>query len=320
MTLPIAVLGAGLAGLACARTLRDAGLTPVLFDKGRAPGGRIATRRGRAPDGSPLQWDHGAQYFLPRDPGFAAALTAAGAVPWPDAQRLTGTPGISALGRALAEGLTIHPSRHATRLSGGPGAWMVHHADSAVVKPGRPLPPGTEELAAGPFSAVAIALPAPQSAPIAEAFAPEMAARCAEAVYDPCWTVMAAFDTPLPLPATLRPDTGPIGWAARESGKPGRPSAEAWTIQASAAWSRSHLEDPAEAVTAALLAALTPVSPTTFSAHRWRYSLVQTPLGTPCLHDATLGLGLAGDWCLGGRGEAAWLSGTALGQAIARAA
>ncbi|WP_431283541.1 NAD(P)/FAD-dependent oxidoreductase [Humitalea sp. 24SJ18S-53] len=310
MSLPIAVIGAGLAGIACARSLRAAGYAPVLFDKGRGPGGRVATRRGKAPDGTALQWDHGAQYFSARDPGFAAALAAAGAVPWPDPRRFTGTPGISSIGRILADGLTIHTARHVTRLEGGPGAWVVHHADRALL---HPLPP---ETPAGPFAAVAIALPAPQAAPIADPFIPALAARCAEAVYAPCWTVMAAFGELLPLPDTWRSTAGPVAWAARESAKPGRPSTEAWTIQAAPAWSREHLEDAPETIVAPLLAALGMPAPLVATAHRWRYSLVEHAIGTPCLFDADQGLGLAGDWCLGGRGEAAWQSGTALAEAI----
>ncbi|MEO9491375.1 MAG: FAD-dependent oxidoreductase, partial [Marinomonas sp.] len=41
----IAVVGAGMAGLTCANELAKAGFAPVLFDKGRGPGGRMAARR-----------------------------------------------------------------------------------------------------------------------------------------------------------------------------------------------------------------------------------------------------------------------------------
>ena len=42
------------------------GWAVTVFDKGRGPGGRLATRR--ADD---LRFDHGAQYFTARDPRFA---------------------------------------------------------------------------------------------------------------------------------------------------------------------------------------------------------------------------------------------------------
>jgi predicted NAD/FAD-dependent oxidoreductase len=327
--LPIAVLGAGLAGIACARALRDGGATVRLLDKGRAAGGRLASRRAETPEGAALRFDHGAQYLTARGPAFAAALREAEAAPWPDPGRFVGVPGMSALPRHLARDLPILFQRHAAALEPAPGGagWMVLHLDARQVRADRPVPP--EALAAaerdGPFAAVALTLPAPQAAPLLARHAPAVAAGLAEQVrLAPCWTLMAAFAERLPLPDTLRPeDGGPIGWAARDSSKPGRdPEAECWVVQAGPAWSRAHLEDPAEAVTLALLdalagqagAALPP--PRHAAAHRWRHAMVETPLGQPCLWDPALRLGLAGDWCLAARAEAAFDSGAALAAAI----
>lgn len=41
----VAIIGAGMAGLSCARALVQAGVAVELFDKGRGPGGRMSTRR-----------------------------------------------------------------------------------------------------------------------------------------------------------------------------------------------------------------------------------------------------------------------------------
>ena len=64
-----AVIGAGIAGLSCARALAASGVHVTVFDKSRGPGGRMSTRRGEG-------WacDHGAQYFTARDPLFQAEL------------------------------------------------------------------------------------------------------------------------------------------------------------------------------------------------------------------------------------------------------
>ena len=67
----VIVVGAGMAGLAAAHRLVGAGLAPVIVDKGRAPGGRMATRR--ADD---ARYDHGAQHIGARTPEFEATLAA----------------------------------------------------------------------------------------------------------------------------------------------------------------------------------------------------------------------------------------------------
>ncbi|TCZ61376.1 NAD(P)/FAD-dependent oxidoreductase [Roseicella aquatilis] len=320
----IAVIGAGLAGLSCARALQARGAVIRLFDKGRAAGGRLATRRAEAA-GLPLQFDHGAQYLTARSEGFAALLRECGAAPWGGPGRLVGTPGMSALPRRLAAGLDLVAARHVTAIEGAPGAWVVRHLDATTVRPGRPLPPGVPARE-GPFDAVALALPPEQAAPLVAPHAPSWPARLAAVRLAPCWTVMAAFAAPLPLPDSLRPEEdGAIGWAARDSSKPGRPAgAECWVVQGGPDWSRAHLEDTPEQVIPALLAALGAragrdlPAPIHAAAHRWRYSLVEAPLGQPCLHDPALRLGLAGDWCLAGRAESAFESGTALAAAMAQ--
>ena len=74
-----AIVGAGMAGVACARTLLQAGHRVTVFEKSPGAGGRMATRE------TPLGgFDHGAQYFTVRDPRFARALeTVPGLVrPW----------------------------------------------------------------------------------------------------------------------------------------------------------------------------------------------------------------------------------------------
>ncbi len=323
--LRIAVIGAGIAGLACARALAEGGAAVRLLDKGRGPGGRVATRRVAAPDGTTLGFDHGAQYATARDPGFAALLREAGALPWPDPARFVAAPGMSALARHMAAGLDLACGRHVTALGGGRGAWTLRHLDATLVRPGRPVPEDAAAEVEGPFDRVAVTLPAPQALPLLGGhLPPEAQARLAAVRIAPCWTVMAAFPARLDLPDWLRPgDGGVLGWAARDSAKPGRAAGtEAWVVQAGPAWSRDHLEAGAETVIPALLAALgaragAPLpAPDLALAHRWRYALVEAPLGAPCLWDAATGIGLAGDWCLEGRVESAFLSGRALARAM----
>jgi predicted NAD/FAD-dependent oxidoreductase len=317
VALPIAIIGAGLAGISAARALMAQGHAVTIFDKGRGPGGRLATRRIEA-EGRKLQFDHGAQYLRAEGADFAAALAEAGTAPWPDAARRVGVPSMSAVPRALLGAIPCVASRHVGQITGSPGAWVLHHWDARLVRPGKPLPDTAPEEA-GPFAAVLLTMPATQAREVLGHTAPGLHEALATIRYAPCWTVMASFNAPLTLPETLRPEAHAIGWAARDSGKPGRDAGqENWVIQAGPAWTRAHLELPADAIAQPLLAALAGFSaaplpaPFMAMAHRWRYSLLEAPLGEPCLWDATARIGYASDGCIGGRAEAAWDSGAAL--------
>jgi predicted NAD/FAD-dependent oxidoreductase len=307
------VIGAGIAGLSCAGALRDANVAVTLMDKGRRPGGRVATRRA---DG--MVFNHGAQFASARGPGFAALLRISAAAPWPEAGagRFAFQPGMSALPAAIAEGLTVLTERHVAFLHWRGDAWDARHFPAAAMRPGEIANTGGD--IAGPFDAVLVAAPAPQAAALLDtAGHAALSAAARTAVIAPCWAVMARFPSPVDGPGVLRSKTAPIAWAARESSRPGGlAGAETWTLHAGAAWSRTHLEDPPETVCAALLAefrSMTGAPEADWSrAHRWRHALVETPVGQPSLWDSAARLGACGDWCLGGRIEAAFDSGASL--------
>ncbi|MFZ0791630.1 MAG: FAD-dependent oxidoreductase, partial [Chromatiaceae bacterium] len=124
-----------------------------------------------------------------------------------------------------------------------------------------------------------------------------------------------ASDPPLPYDGLFF-DRCPIAWAARNSSKPGR-RGNTWVVHASPDWTRTRLDVPAEAIAAELTSALAthtgidPTAVTRQSAHRWLYSLAENPLDAGALWEPDLGLAVCGDWCLGARIEAAYLSGQA---------
>ena len=64
-TKSIGIIGAGISGLSCAKTLEQAGYHVEVFDKGRNLSGRMATRRNDL-----SEFDHGAQYFTVKNPDF----------------------------------------------------------------------------------------------------------------------------------------------------------------------------------------------------------------------------------------------------------
>lgn len=299
----IAIIGAGMAGLACAEALNGAGCAVQILDKGRGPGGRMSTRR-TATEAGEVSFDHGAQFFTVRDPAFAAraqAWTAAGmAAPWPAAgpEALVGVPGMNAPIRAMAQGLDVTWAARVDEIARQAAGWRLSGE-------------GFEPLMA---DAVVVATPGEQAAVLLATVAPDMAAQAAAVVSEPCWTVMAAFTAPLSLSAEVLRDAGALSWAARNSAKPGRTGPEAWVLQASPDWSRAHLEAPAEAVARDLLAHLAAAHdaalPPTLSlqAHRWRYART-TASGGPPLWSREARIGACGDWLGGARVEAAWRSG-----------
>lgn len=340
----IAVVGAGMAGIACARTLMQAGHQVTVFEKSRSPGGRMATCNTEFGG-----FDHGTQYFTVRDTRFEKALaTSPGLVrPWsantvrildeagrvvaaslpPKEAHWVASPGMNALLKQWAQPLDaagaltletqvirmerdkLHPERWQLQTE-GPGA-------SSQVYSG--------------FDAVVLAMPAPQahalllSSQQGKALMPVLAG----IAIAPCWTLMLAF--PQAMQPTL-PHLGPhwnaarsthhrIAWLARESSKPGRSAIERWTVQASPEWSERHLEDDDERVKAKLLKAFTEVTgiraqPSYAAVHRWRHAQTTEPLGQSHLLDAKLGIGACGDWCLGHRVEDAFVSGLEMALAV----
>ncbi len=310
MTSPdsIAIIGAGMAGLACARRLSDAGVSPVVLDKGRGIGGRIATRRG---DGG-YQFDHGAQFVTARSDGFAAVLAAAqeaGSISEWDLGTgkpvYVGTPGMTSLAKHLGRGLEIRQNTEVTQLREIANGWSVITDGGAL---------DVEKLV--------VTAPAPQTAALlgpSNALGDELAS----VGFDPCLTLMAAFAPSEPWPYAHRIDPDdPLAWIALDSSKPGRPPTDCWVAQASPEWSRENLERDRAEIAKLMLPMLCerleadPANVLHAAAHRWRYARVSRPLGTQFLCNEPGTLFAGGDWCLDARVEAAWLSGHAIAGAI----
>ena len=313
----VAVIGAGLAGLACARRLREAGIHARVFEAQRAPGGRLATRRFAV-----ASFDHGAQYLTAADAGFRRILedaTVAGAAGrWRPGWRgegreddlWVGVPAMNALPRFIAEGMDVECGARILRIEHGRRGWSLLD---------------DRGFAHTEFTAVAIALPAPAAAALAAART-ALAARVRAVTMAPCWTALVAFDAPLAgVPDAGLPRDPMLGWYARNSSKPGRAGREAFVLHAAPDWSRDEFDRPAHLVQQALLDRFSEHVGRTLpralvaDAHRWRHARVDAPAGGEFLLDEDAGIGFCGDWCIAPRAEAAWVSGRALGAALAAA-
>jgi len=311
----IAVVGAGIGGLACARALRDAGHEVRCFEKSRGVGGRMATRR--TDHGT---FDHGAQYFTARDTGFRRVvegwlgagivapyagrivrLQSGAAIPLShDELRYVATPGMTAPCRALATGIDVLFECTVTAVTPGGDGWRV----------------SWEEGGESGFDAVVLAIPAVQALPLCTAV-PVLGACVSKGIHAPCWAVMVRYDSPLPLSfdAAFVADAT-VGWVMRDASRPGRAAGERWVVHATTEWSIAHLEEDAGAVALQVIeafhaAAGIAATAVEVRAHRWRYAL-SPGLNAACLWDADHRIGVCGDWCADGRIEGAYLSGLAL--------
>jgi renalase len=330
-----AVIGAGIAGAACAVSLQRAGVRVTVFDKSRGVGGRMSTRRATWTDSQGAEqvaeFDHGAQHFTAVHPRFKAVLKRAISVgcvatwqpqvhaAWPGAQPIhshVAVPHMPALTRHLLAGLPMHMGEQVQRLQRAADGWHV------VVQGGETV---------GPFDQVMLALPPSQAATLLAGHHDTWADELSTVVMQPCWTLMAVTqDVDWPWDA-CEPATGPLAWVARNDRKPGRDApvgCASWVAQASAQWSAEHLEDDSASVLKALTAALAKQLPGCekngvkidwrhTSVHRWRYSAPAAARDDECWWDANLSLGVCGDFMGAGNVEAAWRSGDELADTVA---
>jgi renalase len=336
----IAIIGAGMAGIACARTLQQAGHRVTVFEKSTVLGGRMATRRTEFGN-----FDHGVQYFTVRDARFAQALQTAPGVckPWSaNTVRV-----LDEHGRVAAAGLPASEPHWVPvpGMSALPGHWAQPLADrrcielqTKVIRIERDRlnarhwqlrtvgAQDSQQVFSG-FETVLLALPAAQALDLLQgsAQAVALARQIVKVQVAPCWTLLLAYPQAMqPGMSSLGPQWNAarsthhrIAWLARESSKPARTPIERWTVQASAAWSQEHLEDDSERVQAKLLKAFAEVTgilaePSFATVHRWRYAQTTRPLGKSHLWDGTAQIGACGDWCIGHRVEDAFISGLEL--------
>ncbi|MFT4053944.1 MAG: FAD-dependent oxidoreductase [Novosphingobium sp.] len=301
----VGIVGAGVAGIACAERLRGIG-DIVLFDKGRRAGGRLTTVTiGNA------SWDLGAPSFTARDPRFRAEVMrwceAGWVARWEDVSRnaLVGIPSMASLVAEQSRRLDVRFDFSVQSLVTTDCGWMVEG----------------ERCEAGPFDGVVVAVPAEQAAPLLGLHDLDAARHAASVRSFPCWAVMVEFCRPLEFSGHLATDVGIFSMIANNRSKPARSEAECWVLHASAQWSQEHLESSADRVAIQLLAELaetigTDLPAHTFiKAHRWRFS---RPCGQSdqVIWNPSLGLGACGDWCTEPTVEGAWLSGIRLAERI----
>lgn len=298
----IAIIGAGIAGIACAQRLLAHGHEVTVLEKSRGYGGRCATKRWEG-----CRVDHGAQYFTQRDPRFREALQAAcgprvrtlemallteKGLPLRPEERFYHEAGNSHLIRDLATGVTVRFEVTVDAVSRASQGW---------------------EVAGTIYDQVISTAPLPQTHRL---FGMKEAVT---ADYVPCLTLLLLYEGQgLGLTAdryAISDTSGhDLAWSACESHKIGRTDTgkTLMVAQASEAFSRRHLEMTPEQWVPLLLPQveerwqLPSTSLRAQHGHRWRYARVTQALPSPQLPE---GLHFCGDALIASRVESAWLSG-----------
>lgn len=321
----VAVIGAGLSGLTCARTLQDHGLDVRVFDKGRAPAGRMSTRETR----NGFFFDHGCQYFKATDERFRryvqsweqqglvakwdapiVRISNNEVVPLKTGQtRYVGLPGMSAVCRHLAEPLTIESGIRISKVAFDQ-RWAL--SDDS-------------ENSYSDFDHLVVAIPASQTVDLLGDQTP-ISDPISKVKMCKSWTTLVAVPkrTQWSHSAAVIEDNL-LAWACDNSSKPGRNSAgeeQCWVLQANPEWSDQRFEDDPDEIAQTMLAAFESVigeqfaTPLYLNAHRWKFALADpdsasVPPVEHSLYDPRLSLAVCGDWCCGHNVQAAFLSGSA---------
>ena len=307
------VVGAGIAGLACARALTAAGRAVRVLDRGRRPGGRMSSRtlHGRAVD-------LGASYLTAHAGApFAAVVadwvTRGLARPWTDTFAVAGPDGI--------RGTTTGPVRYAA--PAGLRSLVEDLARDLDVTSGHAVqrvgPGPTVDGTAAP--AVVLAMPGPQAARLLDD-GTEAAGLAAAEAWQPSIAVAlgwAGRRWPADLHGAFVHDSPVVDWVADDGDRRGD-RAPVLVAHTTGALAMAHLEDPDGAVpevVAAVRAALgIDADPEWVHAHRWTFARPAGPRDEP--FGLSAGIGLCGDgWHAPAKVESAWSSGTELGAALA---
>ena len=306
----IAIIGAGMSGVACANKLITAGLEVSIFDKGRALGGRLATRLS---DG--WSFNHGAPSFHADEIGFRNCiehLVAAGSARCIDeAERLySGNPHMNTLLAPLVNGIELHQSIEISEITRNADGWHLSSGSGQVFER---------------FDCTLICIPAPQAQNLIGSIKADWSNSLEVVRYDPCLTMLLGLSrTGSGLRERCFEGHSVLTTQLRQRGqdKSGGAAGEAWVAHATPAWSKQHVDREREEIAQTMLQEfstandLPDIEATFLRGHRWRYAQVSRPLGESCLWDKEIKLGAAGDWCIGPDVESAFVSGSKLADQV----
>jgi hypothetical protein len=335
---PVIVVGAGVAGLACACELARRGIGTVVLERSRGVGGRCATRR--VPDGQPV--DHGLPFLHAQSHEFAVALNtldpSGKLTGWPlevrgqrlacqrsafvpGNKRLARRDGVNAFPRHLAQGLEV---RRQTEVTG-----LREHGTGIAV-----------ETAAGDTLAaplVVLALPVPRAVALAGPLvagwpdAAPVLARLAAIEMIPTLAVIAGYRgvaARVPFEMWYPLETTMLHMVSHDSTKRERPAWDVLVLHGRPRFSREAIGSPAQDWSRDLLWEAGELlggwasEPEWSQAHAWEHARLRERdrVGDPVAFESPRGarLALIGEAFATAPGvEGAYLSGIQMGEQIA---
>jgi predicted NAD/FAD-dependent oxidoreductase len=310
----VVVVGAGISGLVAGRRLAESGAQVTIVDKGRSPGGRLATRRiGTA------TLDHGAQFFTVRTPAFRrqvddwidrglVAVWSHGFTADDGHPRYVATAGMTALAKDLADGLDVRCSTMAFSIRPaivGSVPWDVTIDDGTVHQ----------------ADAVVVTTPLPQAFALLADSGVELDESLMRTEYDRTIALLATIDRAPAIvhPGGIQSPTPELSFIADNVAK-GVSATPAITVHAAAPWSEAHWDDDLDVLRADLLDMVRPWlgDATVIEAQvkKWRFATPRTPWPDPCWVADGGAIVLGGDAFAGPQVEAAHNSGLAAAHAV----
>lgn len=326
MSRRVAIIGAGMAGIAAARKLRDQGHACVLFEKSRGLGGRAATRRLEG-----YTFDTGAT-SLAAD-GHAIAQAALKDIATDDlvliekpiyvheflrvrpgdpqrnaTNRYCWRQGMTQLSKLLTHDLEVRLEQRVEKFEAKNGGFRVGNED---------------------FDGLIITAPLPQALELCAAS--DVIRPGGNCFYRPCLSVLLGFDQPVDVPyfALIDP-TGrsTLTWLSIESTKSPDRAPEGHTAivaQLSPSYSQWHYDEPDALITQDTVVDIMRLygesfaKPIVAEVKRWRYSQPERTSRFQSVNPARERLILTGDGVIGGRMEMAWDAGETAAAALVEA-
>ncbi|HEY9878134.1 MAG TPA: FAD-dependent oxidoreductase [Leptolyngbyaceae cyanobacterium] len=336
----VVIVGAGLAGLCCARRLQHVGHRVLVLEKSRGLGGRLATRR---VGDQPI--DHGCRFLKPTSPLMVQLIKQLQErqvlLPWhpicydiaDDGRLEVQSPddcfvaphGMTAVAKELVEGLNI---RRQTQVVGLQYEDVLEASSKQVwtLRIETPVALTYEPLQS---RAVILAVPAPQALallqPIQSQISSAFIQSLKQVVFNPIISVMSAYET-APLPANLTKEkqgwsingnaNTPFTWLGLDSSKRNQSAYSTIVIHSSTQFAESYLQaNDLNSAGQDLLKRsseflnINLMKPSWTQTHRWRYAEPITVLGGELMSEVPLPLACCGDWCRGADAGAAMESG-----------